>query len=195
MQGKKLQILDEMHRLFVALSLSLQLISAPASLRNEYEQDKASEKLPQCHGGISHVVVMSCNLHATGCLFCKKCKGSSIMNCLSIHPAARELNVSTTHLLLLLPSFIPFLLLHHHHHRHFFFFIFMIVIFFVFLFFCFVFYLEILSSKIHVEPKSRTVELELYFNSPIFVRGIKKLRGFSPQANYTDRVIAAGQRS
>jgi hypothetical protein len=57
MKEKKLQILDEKRRLFIVLLFPLQSISEPASLRNEYKQDKASEKLPQCRGGIKRVMV------------------------------------------------------------------------------------------------------------------------------------------
>jgi hypothetical protein len=39
----------------------------------------------------------------------------------------------------------------------------------------------------------KTQQVSLLFASCIMFVSIKKLRGFSPLANYTDRAIAAGQ--
>jgi hypothetical protein len=47
-----------------------------------------------------------------------------------------------------------------------------------------------------IQLQLQQIQLQLQLNKLILKNKYKKkLRGFSPQANYTDRAIAAGQRS
>ena len=46
-----------------------------------------------------------------------------------------------------------------------------------------------------VSPSHRSVPPALAYNCQMHIRVMKKLRGLSPRANYTDRAAAAGRRS